>query len=478
MSFEDIQSPLPQRQTIEPVSNETVQPIIAEEHEETVINPTPIIDKPRKKINLKIITVAVGILFFFLIIVLFLRNKGQVQLKKTTTLNYWGLWEDASVMQTIIDDFEAKNPTIKINYKKNQITDYRTRLKSKLDKLVDEETPDIYRIHVRWLPTFISNLALVPTETTTKLELDKDYYEVFKRDLKVNGSYRAIPLMYDGLSLFYNKTLIDQAGVKIPETWAELQSAAEKITQREDGLIRVAGAALGRSDNVDHWSDIVGLMLQQSGDSDENLKTVLTYYTFFNNKYGVWDESLPPSTEYFASGRLGFYFGPSWRIFDIEKINSNLDYGVVTVPQLSSASETSGMTNVHWASYWIEGVNNKSTKQKEIWKFLEFLASKEGAEKLYTAGTQIRTFGQIPARKSLQSQMLSNVKIKPFVVAADNAWGWYLASNTFDNGINDEMITYFADAINGMVKQKKSAEEVLVPLQSGINQLKQKYGIK
>jgi len=47
----------------------------------------------------------------------------------------------------------------------------------------------------------------------------------------------------------------------------------------------------------------------------------------------------------------------------------------------SSANSTANLTNIHWATYWAEAVNSQSKHQKEAWKFLEFLASKESLEK-------------------------------------------------------------------------------------------------
>jgi len=106
---------------------------------------------------------------------------------------------------------------------------------------------------------------------------------------------------------------------------------------------------------------------------------------------------------------------------------------------------------------------------------LEYLASKEGLEKNFTTASQLRKFGQIYPRKSMTSKITTNPKISPFVLSADNAYNWYLSSRTFDNGLNDEMIKYFGDAINGMALKNKGTDEVVVTLKSGISQLATKY---
>lgn len=498
MNLDEIQSPLPARKiesvednVVKNIENiENIENIQQTEHREDLEIRKDIekIEKKEKKsipwLILFLIVVVFGGIFLFLKI----GKKTELPVSKEIVINYWGLWEDENVMKTVISEFESKNPNIKINYKRNQINDYRTRLKSRLSRDEAEDIPDIFRIHVSWLPMFEAELANVPQETVNKLKLEDDLYSVYKRDLKIRGVYKVIPIMYDGMALFYNKDLVNEAGVNLPQSWVELQNAAEKITKiDENGKMQVAGVAMGLVDNVDHFSDILGLMMQQSGvnplalqDSKnlDSLKSVLTYYSIFRTRYHIWDESLPKSTDYFASGKLGFYFGPSWRVFDLENLNPQLNWGVVPVPQLPTTDGGGGLTNIHWGSYWVEGINAKSEKQKEIWKFMEFLASKETIDKLFTAGSQIRSFGQMSPRKSDQEKMMSNAKVKPFIMNADSAYNWYLSSNTFDNGLNDEMIKYFGDAINSLSLLNKPIDEVIKTLESGINQLIVKYNLK
>jgi multiple sugar transport system substrate-binding protein len=498
VNLDEIQSPLPARrmENIEKVEIKPEEQKVEDNTEEVVVekesNVVPINGQHIKRKDKKSIFLLLLLLIIFVIGGFFLFSKisKKTELPATaeTTIIYWGLWEDENVMQTIISEFENKNPDIKVNYKRNQITDYRTRLKSRLSRTDTEDIPDIFRIHTSWIPMFKPELASVPQDTVNNLNLDDDLYNCYKRDLKINGVYKAIPIAYDGLALFYNKDLVEGAGAKLPETWVELENAAEKIKKvDENKKIKIAGVAMGLVDNVDHFSDIIGLMMQQSGVNPmslsseknlENLKSILTYYSNFRTKYHLWDESLPSSTDYFAAGKLGFYFAPSWRVFDIENLNPNLNYGIMTVPQLPVSEKGEDLTNIHWGSYWVEGVNVKSEKQKEIWKFMEFLASKETADSLFTIGSQIRNFGQISPRKSDQEKMMANTKVKPFVMSADNAYNWYLSSNTFDNGLNDEMIKYFGDAINSLSLLNKGMDEIIETLTSGLNQLTVKYQIK
>jgi len=453
MDSSDFQSPLPSREIIPPdaTASTTLEPAPPKPSVSSFSSSTIPVAKDLPKfivpLAIAVVVIILGIVIYnFLLPVL--RGKSAT----VVTLNYWGLWEDKTIISGIIADFEAKNPGIKINYKTQQKNDYRSRLSGRLVKDANvEEVPDIFRIHSSWLPMFSGMLAPVPDATAKAIGLDTDFYPVFKNDLKISGKYQAIPLMYDGLALFYNQDLIEKAQVTLPKSWWDLQTVAAKVTVRDDqGRLKVGGVAMGLTDNVDHWNDIIGILLKQNGadilktdvENDNKIRDVISYYTNFKNQYNTWDESMPPSTQAFAEGKLAFYFAPSWRVFNIEEMNPSLRFAITTVPQLATLEQQSGnsatsaanLTNIHWATYWAEAVNSKSKNQKEAFKFLEFLASKESMEKMFTAASQTRSFGEIYPRISLASKISTNAKIKPFISVATDAESGYLSSRTWDAG--------------------------------------------
>ena len=499
VELEEIKSPLPPRRveiSSEPISEPEVKLDIPEERLNKSPEPETKTKPGNKFASLKpkwIIIGIVGILVLIGVIGLILKLIGGNKTKtQEITLNYVSLWEDPTVMNTIISDFESKNPGIKINYKRDQRVDYRTRITAKLNKTGNGGTDDIdvFRFHNTWVPMMKDYLEPVPSEMVNSIGLENDFLDVYKNDLKVGNKWLSIPIMYDGLALFYNKTLLEEAKIEVPKGWWELQKAAEKLTVKdEDGNIKVAGAGMGIANgNVDHWSDILGLMLKQNGidfdkntNTDKNLEDALKYYVSFSkSKNKVWDETLPNTTALFAAGKLAFYFGPSWRVFDFNNLNKGLNYGITTVPQLPISGDVTAenpeLTDIHWASYWTEGVNNKSKHKAEAWKFLQYLSSAEVLEKMYTAQSQLRTFGEIYPRKSMSEKLKSNEKVWPFLSVANKATSWYLASETGDDGVNTKMQEYFTDAINKLPEFGDSTE-VMTTLKNGISQLQQRYSL-
>lgn len=495
MEPQDFKSPLPPRRiSVVDEAGETSPPsapVITETAPEITSARSTLV--PPKKSFIPYIIGIIAIPLLALLIFKFILPYFKKGSSKAMTITYWGLWENPSVLQGIIADFESKNPNIKINYKENSKIDYRTRLAGRILKDPEtEEVPDIFRIHSSWLPMFKDNISPVPLATLTALNFEQDFYDVYKKDLKMGNSYYAIPLMYDGLVLFYNKDLIQKGGVELPKTWWDLKTSASKLTVRDqNGNIEIAGVAMGLTDNVDHWSDILGLLLKQNGadilkskktaEDNQRIKDVLSYYiNFYSDEDRPWDETQPSSTDLFASGKLAFYIAPSWRVFNLDEKNPNLPFEITSIPQLPIL-DTGNLTNIHWATYWVEAVNSKSKHQAEAWKFLEFLASKESLQKMYTAASDTRRFGEIYPRKSLGDTLINEPKLKPFIDSANSNFteSGYLASRTFDGGgINSDFNKYFGDAINSIVKNNSDPEVVMTTLNSGLDQIIQKYQLK
>lgn len=421
----------------------------------------------------KILPIILGLILVVGLVFLIIKvGLPYFQKPEEITITYWGLWEPESVMRQVIADWNKDNPNIKINYSMQSKLQYRERVQSALAR---SEGPDIFRYHATWLPMFKNQLDSVPTEVMSTSQFEAAFYPIAASQLRSGTSYLGIPLEIDTLSLFYNKDIFQTAGKTPPTTWDELRRVAIELTTHDEaGRIQTAGVALGTTNNIEHWSDILGLMMLQNEADLANptgslAEDALIFYTIFNKTDRVWDLTLPNSMLAFANGDLAMYFGYSWDVFEIKNINPDLEFGVVEAPQLAG-------TNITWASFWVEGVNNKSEHKKEAWEFLKYLSSKETLTKLYQAESQLRLFGEPYSRVEMADQAKTNPLVAPFVDQASQAETWYLCSRTYDNGINDKMIDYFKDAVNA-VNANENPADALATTASGVAQLLSQYGL-
>lgn len=405
------------------------------------------------------------------------------------TLTYWGLWEPESVMAGVLADYQRTHPKVTVNYQKQSAPEYRERLQSALSRT---DGPDIFRIHNSWLPMFKNQLAPVPEKIYPKATYERTFYPAAKDDFGLGGKYYALPLEIDTLALFYNEDLLIQAGISAPVNWEQFKIAVGKIVAKDPvtGQIKIAGTAMGTTGNIEHWQEILALMFLQNGISDLSKADstvlpdghnagvdVLTYYTGFasgNSLSRTWDETMDNSTLAFAAGRLAFYFGPSWEIFEIKELarNSNpgLNFKIAPVPQVDPDNP------VNLAVYWAEAVNKKSRNTEEAWKFLQYLSSPEVMTKLYQAESNIRLFGEPYGRTEMADLLSADPFAGVFITQSKTAKTSALASRTFDGktGLNSRISQYFEDAVN-KVREGGSPQEALQTASKGTAQTLSDY---
>ncbi|HSW89504.1 MAG TPA: extracellular solute-binding protein [Patescibacteria group bacterium] len=434
------------------------------------------------KIPMKIIAIVAVLLVIVLAVVFaaskFLGTSSQTAKTPTRQVNlvYWGLWEPNDVLTSVIKDFEGANPGVHIQYGQQSIKDYRERLQSAFAR---GQGPDVFRFHNTWVPMLAQTGALstLPANIMSNSTFEKTFYPVAAKDLKAGTGYVGVPLEFDGLSLFINKRMLADSGKSAPTTWEDLRVLARSLTVRDaDGKIARAGVALGSAKNVDHFSDILALLILQNGgnpgkpdDSAQLVPPALQFYTQFMLTDKVWDETLPNSTYAFATEKAAMVFAPSWRAFEMKQINPNFDFEVDPVPQLPGKPIT-------WASYWAEGVSKTTKDQDVAWKFVTYMSSSDVLQKLYADATAVRLFGEPYPRVDLAPKVASDPYVGAFISQAPNAVSWYMASNTYDNGINDQIIKYYADAINGL-NSGKQLEEVMPTLSKGVPAVLAQYKI-
>ena len=465
----------PPQEVYQTPSPEAVPPPLPPSTSEGPIVPPPPPKKSQKKPLMIIGAAILGFLLLFLLIRAFTSQKGE----PSGEITWWGLWEDEATVAPLIAEYQQANPKVKINYVKQSQQDYRERLTNALAKGTG---PDIFRFHNSWVPMFKDDLDVLPSSVISAAEYTQSFYPVAASDLTYGAGLVGIPLMYDGLALFINEDIFAAAGKTPPTNWDDLRSLAKEFTVKdEEENITQAGVSLGRTENVDHWPEILGLMMLQNGvrlssPTGKLAEDAILFFTIFSTTDGVWNETLPPSTQAFAGGKLAMYLAPSWRAFEIRQQNPNLNFRTVKVPQLAKVSQNE--PDVTYASYWVEGVWSRSTNKTEVWNFLKFLSSTESLQKLYLGATKTRLFGEPYSRLEMAPLLADDPIISGVVAGAPDAQSWYLQSRTFDGptGINSQINKYFEDAINA-VNSRTQVTKALETAAAGVNQVLSQYGL-
>lgn len=401
-------------------------------------------------------------------------QKGQ-----EITLKFWGLWESSTTINQIINDYKKIKPNVIIIYEKRSKELYRETLQSFINQ---DKGPDIFVLHNTWTPMLNNYFSPAPQNIVSSKEVLDKFYPITYFDLKdKQNNIVGLPQGIDGLGLYINEDIFKNAGIdtNFPVTWQNVARNAIKLTVRDaSGNIRTAGIALGTASNVDHFSDILALMILQNGGDpkspiDKQSADALDYYlSFTRGANKVWDSNLPHSTTAFAGGNLAMYIAPSWRAIEIKNANPLLKFKVLPVPQLEGGKVT-------WASFWANGVSAKSPHTKEAWEFVKYLSEEQTLTKLYSEASKSpgRFFGQPFPKPSMASKLTSDPIVGAYISDATSMRSAPVASQTYDNGLNDEIIKEYEKAINSIINGTNTPD-ALKTADRGIAATLAKFGAK
>jgi hypothetical protein len=112
-------------------------------------------------------------------------------------------------------------------------------------------------------------------------------------------------------------------------------------------------------------------------------------------------------------------------------------------------------------------------------EFMQYLALKSTAQLFYSETAKTRAFGEPYARQDLQSSLMENQLVYPFVSQLNNAGSSYFASDTDDGdtGINTLLNSYLQTAVDSIDTGGGSPDSAVTDLDNGVAQVLLKYDI-
>ncbi len=308
----------------------------------------------------------------------------------------------------------------------------------------------------------------------TLRDFRQQFVDAAEKDLVSDEQIYALPIYIDTLALYYNKEILNSAGIsKPPESWEKLNEDVQKITRLdEQNKIAQSAAAMGTSRNINRSTDILAMLMMQSGlplaegpekgaefskfvDQKNVGEVALQYYTdFANPKSGVytWNDQMDYSIDAFRSGKTAMMLNYSHHINTLRLQAPRFVFDVAPAPQLNSSNV------VNYANYWAPTVAKSSKFSVEAWEFLVFLSSYEGTTKYVNAS------GRPPARRDLIEIARNDIDIGVFAVQALTAKSWYQIDSR-------AVETIFADMIDDVNFGRENTRDALRFAENQVNLL-------
>ncbi len=431
----------------------------------------------------KTLLLIAGGLFMIAIIVVFImvlgRGGGQ---QESVVLEFWGVFDNQNNFEQSIAAYEIANPNVRISYSNFSYEDYETSL---ISALAAGSGPDVWMMHNTWLPKHKDKIYPLPQEKLkgeeepimTFREFGDTFVDVAVQDLTDGREIYGVPLYIDTLALYYNKDIFDAEGIpQPPRNWIDFMEIVEKLTRfNDEGGIEKSAAAIGTSRNVNRSTDLLSLLMLQSGIrmvndrlteaefsspvGGQNVGEIaLQFYTDFadpSKRVYTWNDSMFYSIDAFFTGKTAMMFNYSHHIQTLRDKAPRFKFGVASMPQIKE-SET-----INYANYWAPTVSEFSENPVAAWKFIKYLSSSDGV-------IPYLNMSQRPvARRDLVEEQAFEPDLGVFSEQALSAFSWYQVDNK-------AIETIFADMIDDINFNKASVREALSRAETRVTVLMQK----
>lgn len=275
------------------------------------------------------------------------------------TVTIWGTLPEEGVNTGITALKETKREFIGVTYTELPLATFGAEL---AEALAIGEGPDMVLISQEQLLSESNKLAVIPYASISQRSYLDSFVPITELYLTSEGTY-GVPLAVDPLVMYYNRTLLADAGIpQPPTTWEQVTGMADRMIQREGGAITRSLVAFGEYENVPNARAILSLLFLQSGTAvtkatngairaslnegaagtfGNSAESALSFYTQFSDPAKTvysWNRALSDARQTFLAGDLALYFGYASELQSLRSGNPNLDFDMTPVPQPQSAT--------------------------------------------------------------------------------------------------------------------------------------------
>jgi multiple sugar transport system substrate-binding protein len=298
-----------------------------------------------------------------------------------------------------------------------QVIDWNSIDQQVSTMLQNHRPPDV--LNLNSFSSFARDGLLYSGDQVLSPRTRADFLEAFARGGEYRGTLYGFPILASARAFFYNRPLLDRAGLAgPPRTWEQFLQAALKVKALGGGTIGYA-LPLGPEEAQAEWSI---WMWNNGGDwksgdewtinSERNVQT-LQFLADLANKHQVTQVN-PGRTnrtdgafQLFKDGRVGMVMGFSPLAAQLDA-EGKVDYGVATMPTNIGISVTLGVEDYLMAF-------KKKGNQEAVKRFLDLYYQPENITRWIAAE------GFLPVTRSGLRQMSDSPKLAPYLDALPTA---------------------------------------------------------
>lgn len=400
------------------------------------------------------------------------------------TLQWWGVYLDPDVVNPLIQEYQAQNTNVKIQYA-NKWPGGNRELAAKLYQdelnrvLKDRNAaaiPDIFMVENTWVGNYERYTAPAPASIVTAQNVSSEFYPAVTQNFVSGGVVRGLPLWMDALAIIYNRDLLTAKSVSTPSTnWVDFRTLALTLTTRQSGRISVGGFAAGLTKSVSFSAEIFNLLLLQNGVTIVNNQgrpvfanstaaaiSAFEFFKSFAGTTGSWDATMETDALEFLKKRAAMIVAPSWRYQDLLTLNKannlGVNIGVAAMPQLQGQNQPT----INWATYWGNMAAIDRPNSTEAWKFMRWITQPAQLRKLRTNDAAKREFFSFMyPRSDMAADLQADQYLRVFNSSLPTAQSWYMVNGMSVQAAFEELLETSGGSNNLLAIQNKIDQIIL-----------------
>lgn len=305
----------------------------------------------------------------------------------------YAIWDvnQQPAMEALIKDFNKTYPKVKVKLQLTAYGQYFTKLQTQGSS---KTLPDVFWMNGPHFQLYASNGLLAKLAPFEKAGVvDASHYPKAMNDIyTLNGEQYGIPKDFDTIAVFYNKDILEKAGVPAPTsswTWDDYRRIAKEITDKLG-----AESIIGSGDNYDTQAMVYpsifsngGTVIDADGKSGYDDPKTVQALEFWRSLVADGSMLTPEQNadtsglQKFLDGKAGMVWSGNWQVSGL--LSSVVAKSVRTV-ELPLAPSGERKTVIH-------GIGNvlaaTSAGKPAAQAFFAYLGGKKAAEIQATMGT-------------------------------------------------------------------------------------------
>jgi multiple sugar transport system substrate-binding protein len=391
---------------------------------------------------------------------------------------------DVPFFQKVIANFEAANPTIKIDHLDIAGSEFYDTINA---QGVGGNLPDVWYTRTFDVPVYASkawttNLQPLIDRDAEEVNVD-DFWPAEVAQMMWQGNLYALPYDFSNVGIYYNKKMFDEAGIDYPpETWkwGDLLDLALKFVKKDaSGAFTQWGLVIFTWNWV--WHGLIygwGGQVFSEGFAEciiNSPETVANMQFFVDaRKQGMYPEAgaTPQGIDPFAGGIVPMTYQGSWATTWMrDTIGDKFDFDCVALPLSPTGKSCINAAGGAW------GIAITTKHLEEAWKWNKHLTSTEstnilisepvrsipGRKSSVPAWEKAATEGGLPPRNAIvfakQMEIANAFPYPPFWQDYSQAWSNIidpLLNGTVDDPVESVLAT-FQDEVNRIIELNKGA---------------------